>query len=81
MALLKPEKNLGHSPLGTGSAWVTDEPVAGSSLPMLIRSTPDECFVILWNGLTLELTYGDGVTQGAWLLGECFLFEVEAGKA
>lgn len=48
---------------------------------MLIRATPDECFVMLWNGLTLELSYGIGSTRGVWLLGERFLQEVVAGEA
>ncbi len=29
---------------------------------MLIRSTPHACFVILQNGLTLELFYGEALT-------------------
>jgi hypothetical protein len=29
---------------------------------MLIRSTPQACFVILANGLTLELFYADSLT-------------------
>ena len=30
---------------------------------MLIRSTPQACFVILANGLTLELFYADSLTS------------------
>ena len=48
---------------------------------MLIRATRHECFVILWNGLTLELSYGLGSTRGVWLLGERYLSEVVAGQA
>jgi len=50
---------------------------------MLIRATRDECFVMLWNGLTLELSYGEdfGSTRGVWLLGERFLGEIVAGQA
>lgn len=48
---------------------------------MVIHATKEECFVILYNGLTLELTYGIGATRGCWLLGERFMFEVVAGQA
>ena len=48
---------------------------------MLIRATRDECYVILWNGLTLELSYGIGLTRGVWLLGERYLGEIIAGQA
>lgn len=48
---------------------------------MLIRATRDECFVMLWNGLTLEISFGVGLTRGVWLLGERYLSEVEAGQA
>lgn len=48
---------------------------------MLIRSTHKQCFVMLWNGLTLELSFTAGETQGVWLLGERFLFEVVPGDA
>jgi hypothetical protein len=30
---------------------------------MLIRSTPYTCFVMLKNGLTLELVFGESVTE------------------
>lgn len=56
-------------------------PHGWSRSTMLIRATPDECFVMLWNGLTLELSYGIGSTRGVWLLGERFLQEVVAGEA
>jgi hypothetical protein len=64
---------------------------------MLIRSTSHACYVILRNGLTLELFYeealkgadaeehdADGTvnpSQGVWLMGESVLFEVRAGQA
>lgn len=48
---------------------------------MLIRATRDECYVILWNGLTLELSYKFGLTRGVWLLGERYLSEIVAGQA
>ncbi len=32
---------------------------------MLIRSTPHACFVMLKNGLTLELFYDNGLPSGA----------------
>lgn len=48
---------------------------------MLIRATTNECLVMLWNGLTLELSFGIGETRGVWLLGERFLQEVVAGVA
>jgi len=49
---------------------------------MVIRTTTEECFVILYNGLTLELWYAeDGPTRGCWLLGESFMSEVVAAQA
>lgn len=48
---------------------------------MLIRATQDECYIMLWNGLTLELSYGAGACHGVWLLGERFVGEVVAGEA
>ena len=49
---------------------------------MVIRTTTEECFVILYNGLTLELWYGDaGPTRGCWLFGEAFMSEVVAAQA
>jgi len=56
-------------------------PHSWSRSTMLIRATRDECFVMLWNGLTLELSYGIGSTRGVWLLGERFLQEIVAGEA
>ncbi|MGD8861137.1 MAG: hypothetical protein PVI30_14110 [Myxococcales bacterium] len=48
---------------------------------MLIRANQELCLVMMRNGLTLELTYGDGWSRGVWLLGENWLFEVHAGSA
>lgn len=48
---------------------------------MVIHATKEECFVILVNGLTLELWYGEGSTRGCWLLGENFMSEVVAAQA
>jgi hypothetical protein len=64
---------------------------------MLIRSTSHACYVMLRNGLTLELFYDEALkgaehqahdadnlakpSQGAWLMGESVLFEVRAGQA
>jgi hypothetical protein len=64
---------------------------------MLIRSTSHACYVILRNGLTLELFYDEALegahaaereagsaakpSQGVWLMGESVLFEVRAGQA
>ena len=63
---------------------------------MLIRSTPQACFVILSNGLTLELCFPETythypsnpndrgterVSRGVWLFHEEVLFEVRAGQA
>jgi hypothetical protein len=48
---------------------------------MLIRSTAYECFVMLWNGLTLELVLDAGETRGIWLLGERYLREASVGSA
>jgi hypothetical protein len=62
---------------------------------MLIRSTPAACFVLLPNGLTLELFYADALTkrrdgepkqptpasQGVWLMGQSVLFSIRAGQA
>lgn len=63
---------------------------------MLIRSTHNACFVILPNGLTLELFYdqrfardrGDWreselptISQGVWMFHEEVLVEVTPGQA
>ena len=49
---------------------------------MVIRATQEECFVILHNGLTLELWYDqDGPTRGCWLYGDAFISEVIAAQA
>jgi hypothetical protein len=64
---------------------------------MLIRATRQVCFVMLRNGLTLELVYAPTLTgeapmretrrtaptpsHGVWLMGERVLTEVRAGQA
>lgn len=48
---------------------------------MLIRTSKHACYVMLRNGLTLELTFGSGETRGVWLIGDRFLFDVVAGAA
>ena len=63
---------------------------------MQIRSTPKACFVMLPNGLMLELFYADALTKrpdgdgkqptpaashGVWLMGQSVLFAIRAGQA
>lgn len=48
---------------------------------MLIRANNKVCMVMMPNGLTLELTYGEGSTYGVWLFGERFVWWVVAGSA
>ncbi len=48
---------------------------------MLVRATQSSCFVMLRNGLTLELTFDCDGTRGVWLLGERWLGEVVAASA
>jgi hypothetical protein len=63
---------------------------------MLIRATEDACFVMLPNGLTLELFYDRALagrsdehetasdaapSSGVWLMGETVVCEVRAGQA